>query len=181
MLSISEAKLFENIILLIITLSSVALAFENPLNDPQGCLYHYLHMFDYVTTTVFMIEVLIKLVAYGFYFNGAQSYIRNVWNMLDFLIVVTSIISLLPLTLDLNSLKVIRMIRLMRPLRVISRNENLKLSIQALIVSVPAIASLMVIVLLVMLIFGIIAVNMFKGKSFYCDTDNTVLGWREVE
>jgi len=35
---------------------------------------------------------------------------------------------------------------------------------------VPAIANLMVIVLLVMFIFGIIGVNLLKGKSNYCDT-----------
>jgi len=160
----------------------VALAFENPLNDPSGRLAKYLEVFDWVTTTIFTIEVVIKMVAYGFYFNGPKSYIRNVWHIVDFLIVVTSIISLMPVTIDLNSLKVIRMIRLLRPLRVISRNENLKLSIQALVVSVPAIVSLMVIVLLVMLIFGIIAVNMFKGKSFYCETSHVDgLSWQDVE
>ena len=32
----TEAKWFENFILVIISISSVALAFENPLNDPNG-------------------------------------------------------------------------------------------------------------------------------------------------
>ena len=36
--------------------------------------------------------------------------------------------------------------------------------------AIPAIANLMIIVLLVMFIFGIIAVNLLKGKSFYCDS-----------
>jgi hypothetical protein len=66
------------------------------------------------------------------------------------------------------------MARLFRPLRIISKNENLKLSINALVISIPAIGSLLVIVLLILFIFAIISVNLFKGKSFYCDTSNIV-------
>ena len=66
------------------------------------------------------------------------------------------------------------MARLFRPLRIISKNENLKLSINALLVSVPAIGSLIVIVILIMFIFAIIAVNLFKGMSFYCDTSKII-------
>ena len=39
----------------------------------------------------------------------------------------------------------------------------------------PAILNLLVIVLLFMIIFGIIGVNLFKGKYEYCDTES-VLG-----
>lgn len=94
--------------------------------------------------------------------------------MLDFSIVVTSIISLFPFGSQLVFIKVVRMSRLLRPLRVISKNDNLKLSIQALFVAIPAIANLMIIVLLVMFLFGIIGVNLFKGKSFYCDTSTAI-------
>jgi hypothetical protein len=84
--------------------------------------------------------------------------------------------------MNLSVLKIIRMARLLRPLRVISKNENLKLSIQALVVASPAIASLLVIFLLVMFIFGIVAVNLFKGKSFYCDVQNIIgLSQKEIE
>ena len=111
-----------------------------------------------------MFEVFVKVVAQGF-----NSYISKVWHMIDFLIMVTSIISLFPLAINLNMLKIVRMIRLLRPLRVVSKNEGLRTSIQALVVSVPAISSLMVIFFFIMFIFSIVGVNLLKGKSFYCD------------
>jgi hypothetical protein len=66
------------------------------------------------------------------------------------------------------------MVRLLRPIRLLSKNENLKLSMQALVVSVPPIMNLLFIVLLVYFIFAIIGVNLFKGKSYYCDTEQII-------
>jgi len=77
--------------------------------------------------------------------------------------------------MELQFFKIIRMFRLLRPLRFIGKNANLKISIQALYVSLPAIGSLFVIVLLIFLIFAIVAVNLFKGKGFYCDTSQLSL------
>ena len=137
---------------------------------------------DIVTTVIFIGELLIKVIAAGFACNGPKSYIRSFWHVLDFFIVLVSIIGLVNLGSKITFLKIIRMARLLRPLKIISKNENLKMSINALVVSIPAIASLMVIVLLFMFIFAIMGVSLFKGKSFYCDTDAiTGLSQREIE
>jgi len=64
---------------------------------------------------------------------------------------------------------------MMKPIRLISRNENLKLSIRAIFISLPAISSLLVIVLFIICIFGIVALNVLKQTSFYCDTSNIPL------
>ena len=126
-------------------------------------------------TILFSLEVIIKVIAHGFLLNGPDSYLRVAWNRLDFIIVIISIISVaIPdnQSESLATFKVIRMARLLRPIRVISKNEGLKISIQALYVSVPAILNLLVIVLLFMVIFGIVGVNLFKGKFEYCDIGN---------
>ena len=155
-------------------MSSIALAFENPLNDPSGNITFVLSIFDIFTTTVFLFEVLIRVMATGFLINGKKSYLRDNWHIIDLFIVIFSVVSLFPGTGNLSFFKIIRMGRLLRPLRIISKNQNLKLSINALIVSLPAIGSLMIIVFLIMYIFAICAVNLLKGKSFYCDTTNIV-------
>ena len=91
--------------------------------------------------------------------------------MVDFVIVASSIFSMsFQGESNLSALKVIRMARLLRPLRVISKNRNLQASIQALVVSLPAILNLLIIVFLSYFIFGIIGVNLLKGKSNYCET-----------
>ena len=123
-------------------------------------------------TVLFTFEVIIKVIALGFLFNGNDSYLKNYWNILDFFIVIISIISVtLPEdgSESLATFKVIRMARLLRPIRVISKNEYLRISIMALYISVPSILNLLVIVLLFMVIFGIVGVNLFKGRFEYCD------------
>ena len=119
-------------------------------------------------------EVIIKVIAAGFLLNGNKSYLKNSWNVIDFMIVVISLVSLFLTGIDLSVIKVLRLARLLRPLRVISKNENLKLSIQALIVAAPAVMNLLIIFLMINFIFAIAAVNLFKGKSFYCDYQNVI-------
>jgi len=113
---------FKNFIILTILFASVILAVENPLNDPKSNLVKVLFFVDLVTTTIFCIEVLANIIAYGFFFNGDASYLQNVWNFLDFLIVVVSAVSLSNSAANLNFFKILRLLRILRPLRVIARN-----------------------------------------------------------
>lgn len=71
-----------------------------------------------------------KIIAFGLIFNGKHSYLRNVWNVVDFMIIIFSIISLTPLS---NSFKTFKMLRVVRGIRLISRNEGLKVAVKALI------------------------------------------------
>ena len=171
---LADSWYLDSFVMLVIVISGVALGLESPFTDPEGSFAQTLKVIDSISTAIFVMEIIIKVIAKGFLFCGDDSYLRNSWNIADFIIVSTSLISLIELPVDISVLKVMRMARLLRPIRLISRNENLKLSIQALFVSVPAILSLLVIVLLVMFIFGILGVNLLKGKSFYCDNSSLV-------
>ena len=174
MIKITESKLFEDVILLFIVLSGIQISAENPLLDPASFKTTILSYFDFVMTTVFLLEVFIKVVAFGMYFNGASSYLRKFHNVMDLMIVVSSVMSIIlksTLSESLEVVKIMRVIRLLRPLKLISRNENLSLSVKALIVSIPTIFSLLVVTVLVMFSFGIVGVKLFKGMSFDCDTD----------
>jgi hypothetical protein len=71
--------------------STVALTLENPLQDPNGQLINILFYFDIVFTIIFCFEFVVKVVYFGFMFNGSNSYIRNSWNILDFIIVSFSV------------------------------------------------------------------------------------------
>lgn len=115
--------------MIVIVVSGVALGLETPFTDPDGTLSRTLQMIDTISTTIFVLEIVIKVIAKGFLFCGPGSYLRNSWNIADFLIVSTALISLIELPIDVSVLKVMRMGRLLRPIRLISRNENLKLSI----------------------------------------------------
>jgi len=145
-------KHFDNIILLLIVISSVALAIDNPLNDPEGDMSKNLYILDIVMTTLFVIEMLLKIIAKGFLMNGKNSYLRGGWNILDFFIVCVSLISLGMGDAGLNFLKALRTLRVLRPLRLISRNESMKLAINALISSIPKVGNVLLICFLLSLV-----------------------------
>ena len=114
-------------------------------------------------------------MAFGFLMNGEFSYLRNGWNILDFLISMFSVsfknnflqaVSLF----NIPSLKFVKMLRILRPLRLISRNEGLKSSVLALIVSIPNIVMIIIIVMLFFVIFGIIGVSYMKGLFYECES-----------
>ena len=86
--------LFDNIIILLIIVSTLTLAFEHPLEDPNSQKMKNLAQIDFGMTIAFCIEALMKIITFGFLFNGAKSYLLNAWNLLDFFIVITSVISL---------------------------------------------------------------------------------------
>lgn len=67
-------------IILIIILSSITLALERPLEDPDSKILKILSYIDISTTSIFLIEAIIKILAFGFLFNGKNSYLLSTWN-----------------------------------------------------------------------------------------------------
>lgn len=87
-------------------------------------------MIDGVFTFLFLLEAMLKIIAMGFIHNHnkeERAYLCVGWNILDFLVVIASMIDF-ALGLanvsnnSLKALKALRTIRALRPLRVISRN-----------------------------------------------------------
>lgn len=67
-----------------------------------------------------------KIIAFGFVRNGPGSYLRNAWNLVDFIIIIMSLVSLSPLS---NRLQVFKMFRILRAIRLISRAEGLRIGL----------------------------------------------------
>ena len=59
----------------------------------------------------------------------------------------------------------------MRTLRVISKNENLRIIVGSLFELLPSIINGLIVCLLVIFIFGIIGINLFKGSFYTCRFD----------
>lgn len=70
--------------------------------------------------------------------------------------------------IELPVLKILRLLRTLRPLRVISHNVAMKLIVSSLFESVGAIVNVVVVIVCVWLMFSILAVNLYAGKSFRC-------------
>merc|ERR1719502_495656 len=107
----------------------------------------------------------------GFYW-GERTYLRDAWNILDFIIVFFSFVTW---TLeayassDVTFLRGFRALRALRPLRVVSKNEGIKTVVVSLLESIPALINVLLIVVLFLLVFGILGIQLFKGQLGYCN------------
>ncbi|XP_067115667.1 sodium channel, voltage-gated, type I-like, alpha [Osmerus mordax] len=163
---IVEHNWFETFIIFMILLSSSALAFEDIYIEKMKTIKILLEFADKIFTYTFILEMLLKWVAYGF-----AKYFTNYWCWLDFLIVDVSLVSLAANTLgyaELGAIKSLRTLRALRPLRALSRFEGMRVVVNALLGAIPSIFNVLLVCLIFWLIFSIIGVNLFAGKYHYC-------------
>ncbi|CAL9698617.1 unnamed protein product [Knipowitschia caucasica] len=168
---IVEHNWFESFIIFMILLSSGALAFEDIYIEQRKNIKTVLEYADKVFTYIFILEMLLKWVAYGF-----VKYFTNAWCWLDFLIVDVSLVSLVANALgysELTAIKSLRTLRALRPLRALSRFEGMRVVVNALLGAIPSIMNVLLVCLIFWLIFSIMGVNLFAGKYFYCVNTTT--------
>ncbi|XP_063789663.1 sodium channel protein type 2 subunit alpha-like isoform X1 [Pseudophryne corroboree] len=168
---IVEHNWFETFIIFMILLSSGALAFEDIYIEQRKTIKTMLEYADKVFTYIFILEMLLKWVAYGF-----VKYFTNAWCWLDFLIVDVSLISLVANALgysELGAIKSLRTLRALRPLRALSRFEGMRVVVNALIGAIPSIMNVLLVCLIFWLIFSIMGVNLFAGKYYHCVNTTT--------
>ncbi|KAH8409975.1 hypothetical protein KR009_003411, partial [Drosophila setifemur] len=151
---------FGNIILCCIMFSSAMLAAENPLRTEDD-LNKVLNKFDYFFTAVFTIELILKLISYGFVLHDG-AFCRSAFNLLDFLVVCVSLISLTSSTNAISVVKILRVLRVLRPLRAINRAKGLKHVVQCVIVAVKTIGNIVLVTCLLQFMFAVIGVQLFK-------------------
>ncbi|KAM6958571.1 sodium channel protein type 2 subunit alpha-like isoform 3-T5 [Tautogolabrus adspersus] len=170
---IVEHNWFESFIIFMILLSSGALAFEDVYIEQRRTIKTVLEYADKVFTYIFILEMLLKWVAYGF-----VKYFTNAWCWLDFLIVDVSLVSLVANALgysELTAIKSLRTLRALRPLRALSRFEGMRVVVNALLGAIPSIMNVLLVCLIFWLIFSIMGVNLFAGKYYYCVNTTTDL------
>ncbi|XP_012658525.1 voltage-dependent T-type calcium channel subunit alpha-1G isoform X29 [Otolemur garnettii] len=171
-------KMFDHVVLVIIFLNCITIAMERPKIDPHSAERIFLTLSNYVFTAVFLAEMTVKVVALGWCF-GEQAYLRSSWNVLDGLLALISVIDILVSMVSdsgtkiLGMLRVLRLLRTLRPLRVISRAQGLKLVVETLMSSLKPIGNIVVICCAFFIIFGILGVQLFKGKFFVCLGEDT--------
>ncbi|XP_056352175.1 sodium channel protein type 2 subunit alpha-like isoform X12 [Oenanthe melanoleuca] len=163
---IVEHNWFESFIVFMILLSSGALAFEDIYIEKHKTVKILLDYADKIFTYVFILEMVLKWVAYGF-----QTYFTNAWCWLDFLIVDVSLVSLVATALgfsEFGAIKSLRTLRALRPLRALSRFEGMRVVVNALTGAIPSIMNVLLVCLTFWLIFSIMGVNLFAGKFYHC-------------
>jgi len=171
---------FDQFILVIIVAGSILLAWETPLWDPTSTQYTVVNYINLVFNGIFIAEMLTKIVALGFVLHEG-AYLRNAWNVLDFLIVIISVILMASEgNEDLKGLRSLRVLRALRPLRTINRAPQLKLVINALGASIWPILQTLMMISIFFIIFSTLAVTYFQGSLYACDL-STAYDWPIAE
>ena len=130
------------------------------LEDPtQDSSYNMLDSFFLIVYTV---EMFMKIIAKGLVLKQ-HSYLRNFWNWVDFLIVITGYLPYIIQSDSAVNISSLRILRVIRPLRAISFLEELKKIVLTLLHALPNFMNVMIIFLFFLFFFGISALQLFSG------------------
>ncbi|XP_070559615.1 voltage-dependent L-type calcium channel subunit alpha-1D-like isoform X5 [Ptychodera flava] len=169
-ISIVEWKPFEYLILLTIFANCVALAVWTPFpegdsNDTNS----HLENVEYAFLVIFTLEAVLKILAYGFLLHSG-AYLRNAWNILDFIIVVIGILSEglnkanLATQQDGFDVKALRAFRVLRPLRLVSGVPSLQVVLNSIVRAMVPLLHIALLVIFVIMIYAVIGLELFSGK-----------------
>ncbi|XP_052420282.1 calcium channel, voltage-dependent, L type, alpha 1F subunit [Carassius gibelio] len=190
-LHLVEWKPFDIFILLAIFANCVALGVSKPFpEDDSNATNHDLEQVEYVFLIIFTVETFLKILAYGLVMHPS-SYIRNGWNLLDFVIVIVGLFSVVLETATHKSgettshtpgkpggldVKALRAFRVLRPLRLVSGVPSLQIVLNSIMKAMVPLLHISLLVLFVIIIYAIIGLELFIGRMhrtcYFIGTDN---------
>ena len=123
---------------------------------------------DSLFLVAFSLEFVVKVLGYGFF---SHQYIGDSWNLPDFVILITMYYSRL-LESAGSDLRAARILRILRPLRLIKRNQGMRVILMSISQCVRSVANVLALWIGLLLVYGILGVNLFMGKFRYCNDDS---------
>ena len=145
---ISKHRYFEYGILFVIFLNCIKLILDTYIPNDATTLTNVSDVFNYIFVAIFVIEALIKIFSLGFVFDKG-SYLRDGWNLLDFIILVASLVDVFVQSNNLSFFRAFRLLRALRPLRFISHNQNMRIVVNALLESIGPILNVLIVVIII--------------------------------
>jgi len=150
LLAFVENPLFQRFILAVIVVNAITLGLETwpaAMAAAGGTIV----MLDRVALAIFTVEVALRIVAHG------PRFFRDPWSLFDFSVVA---IAFLPAA---EGFAVVRTLRVLRTLRLISAVPRMRLVVEALLSAIPGISSIFALLLLVFYVAAVMATKLFGG------------------
>ncbi|XP_015421265.1 PREDICTED: sodium channel protein type 7 subunit alpha [Myotis davidii] len=157
---IVENSFFKCFIGLVTLLSTGALAFEDIYINQRKTIKILLEYADMIFTYIFILEMLLKWMAYGF-----KAYFTNGWHRLDFMVVIVFCLNLIGKS---QEIKLLMSIKFLRALRVLSQFERMKVVVRALMKTTLPALNVFLVCLMIWLTYSIIGVHLFAGTFYEC-------------
>jgi len=151
--------LFDIIIILVIISNCIILATDDPTTDIQET---WQENADYTFQAIYTVELVVKVLAMGFIFNE-NAYMRDLWNIFDFIIVVFGYLQYLNVNSGGFDLRPLRIFRVLRPLRTVTTIEGLRILMNALAASIPMLLNALIILIFFLTIFAIAGLQLWHG------------------
>ncbi|XP_029194731.2 cation channel sperm-associated protein 4-like [Acropora millepora] len=177
---------FRTGILCVILFNGVLIAVETN-HELEQKYSHLFSVLDQCLMTIFVCEILVK------WYHGFFMFWRRGWNVLDFFIVIALLLGPLLSTGSGSRgvLRILRVLRAFRSLRSISSLPGLQIVVQTILQSIPDMANIVLLLVIIMLVFSVIAVTLFRdvvpmyfgnlsSSMFYLFVCLTQDGWVEI-
>lgn len=146
-----ESPPIQNAIIVVIILNAITLGLETS-STVTAHIGGFLLRIEQLVLAIFVIEILIKLFAFG------PRFFRNSWNIFDFLIVG---IALMPAT---GPFAILRALRILRVLRLLTKIDRLRHIIESLLKAIPSIGWIVFLLLMVFYIFAVMGTQLFAAS-----------------
>ena len=164
----ATSPLCENTVFLAIIFNTISLAMGF-YNQPEWYT-DLLDVLNLIFTFFFIGEFFLKFGAYRF-----KNYFRDPWNGFDFFIVVGSVIDLgfaqLAPDAEVMSISFFRLFRVMRLVKLLNKNENIRTLLWTFAKSFKALPWVMLLIGLIFFIYGTVAMQMMGRIAIQEDTN----------
>lgn len=137
-------------IIAVIVLNALVLGMQtsDELVASYGAL---LDIIDNAFLTIFVLELGVRMVAYG------SGFVKRPWSMFDLVVVGIA------LTPGAEAFSVMRALRILRALRLISQVPTMRVVVEALLKSLPGLGSTAILLMLIFYVCGVMATVLFKA------------------
>nr|WP_037056335.1 ion transporter [Pseudonocardia asaccharolytica] len=151
-LSIVEHPAFQPAVIAVIVLNAITLGLETSgtIAAAAGGLLRFV---DHATLAIFILDIGLRLAAYG------RRFCRDPWNVFDFVVVA---IALVPAS---GPFAVLRSLRVLRALRLVSAVPSMRRVIGGLFAAVPGMLSITALLALVLYVAGVMGTSLFGTVS----------------
>ncbi|KAL6748527.1 Ion transport protein-domain-containing protein [Haematococcus lacustris] len=159
-------KWYDYVMITLIAWNCLGMAMESPFIEPGSPLALYIYWSDVAFTIVFGLEVLVKSFAFTF-----NLYIREITNIVDFIIVVVSVL-VLALESTVNNAEAataLRVLRAIKPLRMLTRSPGMRIVFKSVLLSISAMGNVSLVCFMFFIIFAILGTQLFMGLMWSCN------------
>ena len=159
-------KWFDRIVIAAIFINCAFLAMYDPLSPADSSWNRMLDLAELAFTFFFAVEFLVQIVARNFLI-GPGAYLKNPWFALDFVIVITGLISFFAVLVGMSgggNVSGIRTLRTLRPLKTITGFPGMQVIVSTILDSVKLVASALVLLVWLFFIFGVVGIDQYAGK-----------------